>query len=227
MKKTIIYSFALLIASLFAVKSNSNILQENNEEVIMENTNASKSQSIYDFTVKNIDGKDVKLSDYKVKVILIVNVASKCGLTPQYEGLEKLYKQYKDKGFVILGFPCNQFLGQEPGENNEIKQFCSLTYDVSFPLFAKIDVNGEHTAPLYAYLKEKAPFVGYPEKYKDFGAQIDAIHQKTGTKYNEGNNIRWNFGKFLISKDGKQIKRFEPMVTPEEIAKDVEEFLSK
>lgn len=137
MKKTIIYSFALLIASLFAVKSNANILQENNEEVIMENTNASKSQSIYDFTVKNIDGKDVKLSDYKVKVILIVNVASKCGLTPQYEGLEKLYKQYKDKGFVILGFPCNQFLGQEPGENNEIKQFCSLTYDVSFPLFAK------------------------------------------------------------------------------------------
>ena len=119
------------------------------------------SKSIYDFTVKDIKGNDVSLKNYEGKVLLIVNVASKCGLTPQYEGLEALYKQYKDQGFEILAFPCNQFLEQEPGTNEEILDFCSINYNVTFPLFDKIDVNGKEESPLYTFLKSQAPFKGY------------------------------------------------------------------
>ena len=121
---------------------------------------AEQTTGIYDITVKDIDGSDVSLANYKGKVLLIVNVASKCGLTPQYEGLEALYRKYKDQGFEILAFPCNQFLGQEPGTNEEIQSFCSLNYKVTFPLFDKIDVNGEAESPLYTYLKKQAPFKG-------------------------------------------------------------------
>lgn len=185
------------------------------------------SQSIYDFTVNDIDSNKVSLNAYKGKVVLIVNVASKCGLTPQYEGLEKLYEKYKDKGFIILAFPCNQFLGQEPGDAQQIKTFCSNNYEVSFPLFEKIDVNGKNASDLYVYLKSVAPFAGYPDKYKEFGSQLDDIHKQTGTNYNEGNEIRWNFCKFLISKDGQKIKRFEPMVTPDEIVSEIEIFLNQ
>ena len=116
-----------------------------------------QTSGIYDITVKDIDGSDVSLANYKGKVLLVVNVASKCGLTPQYEGLEALYLKYKDQGLEILAFPCNQFLGQEPGTNEEIQSFCSLTYNVTFPLFDKIDVNGENESPLYTYLKEQTP----------------------------------------------------------------------
>ncbi len=152
-------------------------------------TVVARAGSIYDIKVKDIDGKDVSLSDYKGKVLLIVNVASKCGFTPQYKGLEATYEKYKDKGFVVLGFPCNQFGGQEPGSNEEIKTFCSQKYNVSFPLFDKIEVNGEKRHPLYSALTGKeSPFPG---------------------------SIGWNFTKFLIGKDGKIVKRFESKVTPD------------
>ena len=148
--------------------------------------------SIYDIPVKDIDGKDTTLAAYKGKVVLIVNVASHCGYTPQYKSLEAVYKKYKDQGFVVLGFPCNQFGGQEPGTNEEIKQFCTSKYDVTFPLFDKIDVNGASRHPLYVLLAgETSPFPG---------------------------NIKWNFNKFLIGKDGKILKRFDSSVTPDSAA---------
>ena len=184
-----------------------------------------QTSGIYDITVKDMDGSDVSLANYKGKVLLIVNVASKCGLTPQYEGLEALYQKYKDQGLEILAFPCNQFLEQEPGTNEEIQSFCSLNYNVTFPLFDKIDVNGEAESPLYTYLKKQAPFKGYPEGTEEFATMLDEIHQKTGTGFNQGDAIRWNFGKFLVSKDGKTILRFEPMVTPDMMEGAIQEFL--
>lgn len=172
--------------------------------------------SIYDFKVKDISGKEVSLSQYKGKTLLIVNTASKCGFTPQYEGLEKLYQKYKGQGLVILGFPCNQFLQQEPGTADEITSFCKVNYGVTFPLFAKIDVNGPKEDPLYTYLKKQAPFKGY-ELNKEGGR---VIHKAVSENYPEnldGDGIKWNFTKFLISKDGSRIQRFESSVTPEEL----------
>jgi glutathione peroxidase len=148
--------------------------------------------SVLDFTVKSIDGKDVKLDAYKGKVVMLVNVASKCGYTPQYEGLQKVYTQYKDKGFVILGFPANNFMGQEPGTNEEIKQFCSLKYGVTFPMFEKISVKGEDKHPLYKFLTEPA------------------------TNPQFAGEITWNFNKFLVGKDGKIINRFSTKDKPED-----------
>jgi glutathione peroxidase len=157
---------------------------------------------LYDFSVSDIDHQPRKLGEYKGKVLLIVNVASKCGLTPQYEGLEALYRKYRDKGFEVLGFPCNQFLHQEPGDEAEIKSFCSTQYDVSFPLFSKVDVNGGDTAPLYQYLKEKAP---------------GALNSKA---------VKWNFTKFLVGADGEVIRRYAPTDKPESIEKDIEALLA-
>jgi len=152
-------------------------------------TITARADSLHEIAVKDIDGKDTSLKAYKGKVLLIVNVASKCGLTPQYNGLEALHEKYKDKGFTVLGFPCNQFGGQEPGTNEEIKQFCSTKYSVTFPLFDKIDVNGSNRHPLYIALAGKdSPYPG---------------------------DIKWNFGKFLIGRDGKIIKRFEPRTAPD------------
>jgi len=168
--------------------------------VSKEATNAS---SVFDFTVKDISGKDVSLSQYKGKVILIVNVASQCGYTKQYTGLEKIYKQYKDKGFVILGFPCNQFGGQEPGTEEDIKTFCSTNYGVTFPMFSKIDVNGENANPLYVYLKSQAKGI--------LGTQP----------------IKWNFAKFLVDKNGKVVDRIGTQTEPESLTKQIEELLSK
>lgn len=151
-------------------------------------TPMSNASSIHEFTMNNIDGKPVKLEEYKGKVVLIVNVASKCGFTPQYEGLEKLYKQYSGKGFVILGFPANNFMGQEPGSDADIKQFCSTKYNVTFPMFSKISVKGDDMHPLYQFLTTKSTPAG---------------------------DVRWNFGKFLIGKDGKIIARYDSKVAPE------------
>lgn len=149
----------------------------------------SHAESIYDLKLKDIDGKPTSLSAYKGKVLLIVNVASKCGYTKQYAALEATYQKFKDQGFVVLGFPCNQFGGQEPGSNEEIKQFCSSKFNVTFPLFDKIDVNGEKRHALYTELAGKdSPFPG---------------------------DIKWNFNKFLIGKDGKILNRFESKITPD------------
>ncbi len=155
------------------------------------------SMSIYDIEVKDINGKVVSMSKYKNKVMLIVNVASKCGFTNQYEGLEELHKKYSNKGLAVLGFPCNQFLSQEPGTEEQIKEFCSLTYGVEFDMFSKIDVNGENTHPLYKFLKENSKGV-------------------LGTEA-----IKWNFTKFLVDKNGNVVKRYATSTTPKEIEADI------
>ena len=159
------------------------------------------SQSIYDFSVVDIDGNTQSLKKYEGKTLLIVNVASKCGFTSQYTELEQIYKEYKGKGFEILAFPCNQFGAQEPGDAEEIKSFCSLTYQVGFPLFAKVDVNGGNAAPVYKYLKDSLPGI-------------------LGIKA-----IKWNFTKFLIDKTGKPIQRYAPADKPLAIAEDLKKIL--
>lgn len=169
-----------------------------------------------DFKVKNNRGQEVALSDYDGKLVLVVNTASKCGFTPQYEGLEKLYQKYKEKGLVILGFPCNQFLEQEPGSDADIASFCKINYGVTFPLFAKIDVRGKNADPLFRFLSEEAPFEGY-ELQKEAGKKIhDVVKQYYPDNLN-GNEIKWNFTKFLIDRGGNVKSRFEPSVTPEEL----------
>ena len=172
--------------------------------------------TVYDFEMKTIDGKMQKLSEYKDKVLLIVNTASGCGFTPQYEGLEKLYTKYHNSGFEILGFPCNQFGAQEPGSDTEIKQFCSVKYDVSFPLFSKIDVRDEPAHPLYKYLVSQKKFMGFDPKSKMTPVLEKALHENFPA-YLEGDSIKWNFTKFLIDKKGNVVERFEPMITPEAI----------
>ena len=157
--------------------------------------------SIYDFSVNDIHGKEQKLDEYKGKVLLIVNVASKCGFTPQYNGLEALYEKLHGRGFEILGFPSNQFGAQEPGNEAEIAQFCDLNYGVKFPLFAKIDVNGSDAAPLYQYLKKAKPGL--------LGSEA----------------IKWNFTKFLVNRKGKVVERYAPNVEPQAIAGDIEKLL--
>ena len=160
-----------------------------------------KNMSIYDFSVTDIEGREVSMSKYRDKVLLIVNVASECGFTPQYEGLEKLYQNYKEKGFMVLGFPSNQFGRQEPKSNKEIYFFCQGTYDVHFDMFAKIDVNGENAIPLYKYLKQ----------------------EQSGVLWTEA--IKWNFTKFLIDRDGRVVKRYASSTKPESIAQDIEKLL--
>jgi glutathione peroxidase len=158
--------------------------------------------NFYQFKATSLQGKEISMKEYAGKVVLVVNTASKCGFTPQYEGLEKLYKAYKDKGLVILGFPCNQFANQEPGSAEEISKFCTLNYGVNFPLFMKIDVNGDKADPIYKYLKDALP----------------------GTL---GNDIKWNFTKFLLDRNGKPVKRYGSVVKPQELIKDIEKLLAE
>lgn len=158
--------------------------------------------SAFDFSATDIDGAERDLSEFAGNVAVFVNVASKCGFTPQYEGLEKLYRDYSDEGFVVLGFPCNQFANQEPGDAAEIANFCSTNYDVTFPVFAKIDVNGSDTHPLWAFLKKTKP--GF-----------------AGTK-----NVKWNFTKFLVDRDGKPTQRFGPNETPQMMRRGIEKLLA-
>ena len=171
---------------------------------------------VYDFTMKDIKGKEIALSEYSGKLLLIVNTASKCGFTPQYEGLEKLYRSYKDQGFVILGFPSNQFLEQDPGSNDEIASFCKVNYGVTFPLFSKIDVRGKNADPLFRFLTEEAPFKGF-ELNKEGGRTIQSVIKEHYPENLKGNEVKWNFTKFLIGRDGTVLGRYEPTVTPEEL----------
>ena len=165
------------------------------------NAGESMKKHFYDFEATNIKGKTVSMSSYKGKVVLVVNVASECGFTPQYEGLEKLYQTYHKQGLEILGFPCNQFGGQEPGTEKEIQNFCKVNFGVTFPLFAKIDVNGKHTHPLYAFLKsEQSGFLGTE-------------------------SIKWNSTKFLVDKSGKVVERYGSSTKPKEIVEDIKVLL--
>jgi len=156
--------------------------------------------NFYQFTARSLQGKEISMETYKGKVVLVVNTASKCGLTPQYEGLENLYEKYKDQGLVILGFPCNQFGNQEPGTEKEISEGCLINYGVSFPMFSKTEVNGENAHPIYKYLKNRLPGIF-------------------------GKNIKWNFAKFLIDRNGIPVKRFSPTTIPEKLVKDIEKYL--
>ncbi len=159
------------------------------------------SADLFQIPCQRIDGSEADLSEFRGKVLLIVNVASKCGFTPQYKGLEELHQKYRDRGFEVLGFPCNQFLSQEPGDASQISEFCELNFGVTFPLFAKIDVNGDSAHPLYVHLKEQAPGM-------------------LGTKA-----VKWNFTKFLVNRDGEVVKRISTNTEPEEIIPDIEALL--
>jgi len=157
--------------------------------------------SIYDFTVRDIQGNEQSMKAYRDKVLLIVNTASKCGFTPQFEGLQALYKDLNEQGLEVLGFPCNQFMNQDPGTDESISQFCSLNYGVDFPMFAKIEVNGDGTHPLYKFLKQEARGLMGSEK------------------------VKWNFTKFLVDRNGRVVRRYPPTTKPEAIRKDIEELL--
>ena len=180
--------------------------------------------SIYDFKVITIDGEEMSLEQYKGKVLVIVNTASQCGFTPQYEGLEKLYEQYKDKDFEILGFPSNQFAGQEPGESQEIKNFCSINYGVSFQLFKKGDVRGDKAQPLFKYLTQKTIFNDFDMEQPNEKKFINFL-EKSYPEFLEGNSVKWNFTKFLINKQGDIAQRYEPTTEPVAMASDIEKLL--
>lgn len=170
------------------------------EDFSENNTETKMAKSVHDFSAEALGGGEVKLSEYSGKVLLIVNTASECGFTPQYEGLQKLYQEYEDKGLVVLGFPCNQFGGQEPGSSEEIASFCKANYGVTFPMFEKVDVNGEDEHPLFTYLKSEQA-----------GLLTD--------------NIKWNFTKFLVDQNGKPVERYAPQTKPADIKEDIEKLL--
>jgi len=180
--------------------------------------------SIYDFGFTSLEGEKKSLSEYQGKVLLIVNTASKCGFTPQYRGLELLYETYREQGFVILGFPCDQFANQEPLEGDALASFCSLNFGVSFPMSKKIKVRGKEADPLYQYLIQEAPFTGEDPSKPETGTFIKKMRNKF-PKLFDGNSVKWNFTKFLIDREGKVVARFEPPVTPEEIASTIESLL--
>lgn len=182
--------------------------------------------SIYDFSAVSIDGELINLSDYKGKVLIIVNTASKCGFTPQYAELEKIYTQYKDQGLEILGFPCNQFAEQEPGTNTEVKKFCELNYGVSFQLFEKINVRDENIHPLFAYLTENTHFNGFGEN-NPASDMLSGFLKEKFPHYLEGDSIKWNFTKFLIDKEGNIAGRYEPTVSPEKMIDDIEKEIKR
>lgn len=175
---------------------------------------------LYQLNVNEVSGNKVSLSDYKGKVLLIVNTATGCGFTPQYEGLEVLYQKYQAAGFEILDFPCNQFFDQAPGTDEEIVQFCQLTYGTSFKTFAKMDVNGDGVAPLYRYLKEQAPASVEDEASNGLYQKLSSM----GFETTEG-DIKWNFTKFLVDREGHVIARFAPTVTPDQLEEAIKELL--
>lgn len=177
--------------------------------------------SIYDISVKNRKGEDVSMDTFKGKVLLIVNTATGCGFTPQYEGLEKLYEKYHEKGFEVLDFPCNQFGNQAPGSDEEIHEFCSLKYNTSFDQFQKVDVNGENESPLFAFLKSEKGFDGFSGKMKI----LSPVVKRMDPEYKTSPNIKWNFTKFLVDKEGNVVGRYEPTVEPKKIDDDIASLL--
>ena len=182
--------------------------------------------SIYDFTVKNRKGANVSLADYKGKVLLIVNTATRCGFTPQYDELEAIYESYRDRGFDILDFPCNQFGEQAPGSNEEIHDFCTMNFNIKFPQFGKIDVNGENESPLYTYLKAQKGFEGFDMEDK-LGPLLDQMLSKADPDYAKKPSIKWNFTKFLINRNGKVVKRYEPTHKMSLVSDDVKALVEK
>lgn len=179
--------------------------------------------SIYDFIVKDRKGNDVSISEYKGKVLLIVNTATGCGFTPHYDPLESMYKEFKERGFEILDFPSNQFAGQAPGSDDEIHEFCTMKFGTEFPQFAKIDVNGENADPLFAYLASVKPFEGFGKGLKN--AMLNKFAKMNNKKFGDKTYIGWNFTKFLINRDGEVVARFEPTIDMNIVKEAVEALL--
>lgn len=182
------------------------------------------TQNVYDFTVKDRRGNDVSLAEYKGKVLLIVNTATRCGFTPQYEELEALYKNYKEQGLEILDFPCNQFGEQAPGTEEEIHQFCTLNFGTEFPQFKKIEVNGENELPLYTYLKSQRGFQGFDKNHK-IGELLDDMLSKSDPDYASKSDIKWNFTKFLVDREGNVVERYEPTTECDVIEEAIKQLL--
>ncbi|WP_018755705.1 glutathione peroxidase [Paenibacillus terrigena] len=180
--------------------------------------------TINNYALETIKGEQANLSDYQGKVLVIVNTASKCGFTSQYEGLQNLYAAYQSQGLEVLGFPCNQFGGQEPGDNNEVDSFCQINYGVNFPLFAKIDVKGANAHPLFQQLTEEAPFAGF-NLDEPAGARFHSMFENNMPEELKSNAIKWNFTKFLIDREGHVIKRYESYETPQSMKEDIEKLL--
>ncbi len=185
-----------------------------------------KMEKIYDFKALTSKGQELDFAQFKGKVLLIVNTASKCGFTPQFAGLEALNQKYKEQGLVVIGFPCNQFAGQDPGTDNEITEFCQVNYGVTFQMMKKSDVNGPDENPVFKYLKSQAGFAGFDPAHQ-LSKLLDEMLSKADPDYASKPDIKWNFTKFLISKDGTKIQRFEPTATPEDMAPAIEQLLSK
>lgn len=182
--------------------------------------------SIYDIKLKDIDGDEVDLNQFKGKVMIIANTASKCGFTPQYKDLEKIYNQYQEKELVILGAPCDQFADQEFNTNDEVKSFCELNYGVTFPLLEKMDVRGHSAHPLFKYLTEKAPFKGFDHTQASH-KMLEKVLEEKFPEMLYGDSIKWNFTKFLIDQEGNVVKRFESPVDPLDMIDDIEKLLQK
>ncbi|MBR6031633.1 MAG: glutathione peroxidase [Bacteroidaceae bacterium] len=180
--------------------------------------------TIYNYTALSNKGQEVNFADYKGKVLLIVNTASKCGFTPQYDGLEALYQKYKDRGLVVIGFPCDQFGHQEPGTNEEIEEFCRLNHGVTFPLMSKIEVNGDGAHPIYQWLESQAGFAGFAPEHP-LSKLLDEMLSKADSAYASKPDIKWNFTKFLINRKGEVVSRFEPTVEPSALERPIEEQL--
>ena len=180
--------------------------------------------SIYDFELETIKGEQTSMEAYKGEVLLVVNTASKCGFTPQYADLQKLYEKYKDQGLEILGFPSNQFGEQEPGANSDVQSFCQINYGVTFPLFAKTDVREESAHPLFKYLTEQAPFAGF-NREESSGKMLHAFLSEKLPHFLEGDDIKWNFTKFLVDREGRVVKRFESTEEPMNLSADIEALL--
>ena len=184
---------------------------------------SNETNTIYQFSAESNSGDPVNFADYKGKVLLVVNTASKCGFTPQYDGLEALYQKYKEQGLVVIGFPCDQFGHHEPGSNEEIEEFCRLNHGVTFPLMAKSDVNGENANEVFKWLYAEKPFAGWGES--EMGKAMDGMLSRSDPDYASNPDIKWNFTKFLIDRKGHVVARFEPVVTPAELESEIEALL--
>ena len=181
------------------------------------------TDNIYSYKINSLSGEKVSLDAYKGKLVLIVNTASKCGLTPQYKGLEAMYKKYKDQGLVILGFPSNQFMEQEPGSSEEIADFCQKNYGVSFPMFEKIEVRGENAHPLYKMLTKEKAFLGFDDS--EGGQMFNGFLSEKFPEIYKGDGVKWNFTKFIVGRDGKVIERIEPNIVPEDFEEEIKKLL--
>ena len=185
--------------------------------------NTNKMTNVYDFKALSNKGEEVDFSTYKGKVLLIANTASKCGFTPQYDGLEALYQKYKDMGLVVIGFPCDQFGHQEPGSNEEIAEFCRINHGVTFPLMDKVDVNGENAVPIFRWLYAEKPFAGFGEG--ETAQFMDRMLSGQDPEYASNPDIKWNFTKFLVDRKGNVVARFEPTVAPEQMEQCIVDLL--